>query len=161
MTDKERSRSLDWPKRYNIIYGIAKGLLYLHQDSRIRIIHRDLKAGNILLDHEMNQKSQTLAPLRVSGEVKVKQIQQELSEHCKTLYNNSTFHFHWLKLICLSILWILCSGYMSPEYALDGIFSFKSDVYSFGVLVLEIISGKRMKGFYQPDPSLNLLGQVS
>ena len=50
---------------------------------------------------------------------------------------------------------------MSPEYALDGIFSFKSDVYSFGVLVLEIISGKRMKGFYQPDPNLNLLGQVS
>ena len=47
---------MDWPKRYDIIVGIAKGLLYLHQDSKLRVIHRDLKASNILLDHEMNPK---------------------------------------------------------------------------------------------------------
>ena len=47
---------LDWPQRYNIINGIARGLLYLHQDSRLRIIHRDLKAANILLDQDMNAK---------------------------------------------------------------------------------------------------------
>jgi hypothetical protein len=50
---------------------------------------------------------------------------------------------------------------MPPEYAIDGIFSVKSDVYSFGVLVLEIVSGKRNRGFYHPDHNLNLLGHVS
>lgn len=54
-----------------------------------------------------------------------------------------------------------CSGYMSPEYALDGLFSFKSDIFSFGVVVIEIISGKRNTGFYQPEESLSLLGYVS
>ncbi|KAL8091113.1 hypothetical protein AgCh_040278 [Apium graveolens] len=132
--DKVQSKLLDWPKRYNIITGVAKGLLYLHRDSRLRIIHRDLKAGNILLDHDMNPK--------VSDFGTARSFWGSESE-ASTTRVVGTF------------------GYMSPEYALDGIFSFKSDVYSFGVLVLEIISGKRMKGFYQPDPDLNLLGHVS
>jgi serine/threonine protein kinase len=53
-----------------------------------------------------------------------------------------------------------CSGYMAPEYATDGLFSVKSDVFSFGVLLLEIISGKKSKGFYHPDHSLSLIGHV-
>ena len=54
--DQRRSFLLDWPKRFDIINGIARGILYLHQDSRLRVIHRDLKAGNILLDSEFNPK---------------------------------------------------------------------------------------------------------
>jgi serine/threonine protein kinase len=54
-----------------------------------------------------------------------------------------------------------CSGYMSPEYAMHGQYSVKSDVFSFGVLILEIVSGKRNKGFCHPDHQLNLLGHVS
>jgi serine/threonine protein kinase len=53
------------------------------------------------------------------------------------------------------------SGYMSPEYAMDGVFSMKSDIYSFGVLVIEIITGKRNRGFYDDELDLNLLGYVS
>jgi serine/threonine protein kinase len=54
--DLTRKTELNWEKRYNIIKGIARGILYLHEDSRLRIIHRDLKASNILLDDEMNPK---------------------------------------------------------------------------------------------------------
>ena len=51
-----QSKLLEWPKRFQIICGIARGLQYLHQNSRLRIVHRDLKASNILLDNEMNPK---------------------------------------------------------------------------------------------------------
>jgi serine/threonine protein kinase len=53
------------------------------------------------------------------------------------------------------------SGYMAPEYATDGLFSVKSDVFSFGILMLEIISGKKSRGFCHPDHSLSLIGHVS
>jgi len=54
--DDSREISLNWEQRYNIILGIAKGILYLHEDSKMRIIHRDLKANNILLDEDMDPK---------------------------------------------------------------------------------------------------------
>ena len=56
MTDYEKRKQLDWKVRLNIINGIARGLLYLPKDSRLRVIHRDLKASNVLLDHAMNPK---------------------------------------------------------------------------------------------------------
>ncbi|PHT50739.1 G-type lectin S-receptor-like serine/threonine-protein kinase [Capsicum baccatum] len=131
--DKTKSKLLDWPKRFDIINGIARGLLYLHQDSRLRIIHRDLKASNVLLDTDMNPKISDFGMARsVAGNEMGAKTRNVVGTH----------------------------GYMSPEYAVDGIFSVKSDVFSFGVLLLEIVSCKRNRGFVHGDHNLNLLGHV-
>ncbi|PKI37972.1 hypothetical protein CRG98_041645 [Punica granatum] len=132
--DRTRCMLLDWEMRMEIILGIARGMLYLHQDSRLRVIHRDLKASNVLLDEEMNPKISDFGLARI-----FEGNQTEASTNRVI----GTF------------------GYMSPEYALDGFFSVKSDVFSFGVLVLEIMSGKRNTGFYKSKVALNLLSYVS
>ncbi|KAK6934353.1 S-locus receptor kinase, C-terminal [Dillenia turbinata] len=132
--DATHGSVLDWKKRRDIILGIARGLLYLHRDSRLRLIHRDLKASNVLLDNELNPKISDFGMART--------FQGEPVED-KTRRVVGTY------------------GYMSPEYAIDGLFSIKSDVFSFGVLLLEIVSGKRNRGFCHPEHDLSLLGHVN
>lgn len=122
--DPEKQVQLDWGTRYKIIEGIARGMLYLHQDSRFKIVHRDLKASNILLDNDLNPKISDFGMARIFN---VEQSEGTTSRVVGTY------------------------GYMAPEYAMHGQFSVKSDVYSFGVLLLEIVSGKRNNTFYQSE----------
>ncbi|KAJ9697293.1 hypothetical protein PVL29_009195 [Vitis rotundifolia] len=122
--DPARRKILDWKRRQNIIEGIAQGLLYLHKYSRLRIIHRDLKASNILLDYDLNPKISDFGMARIFG--------RNASE-ANTNRIVGTY------------------GYMPPEYAMEGIFSVKSDVYSFGVLLLEIVSGRKNRSFHHND----------
>ncbi|KAJ4880829.1 hypothetical protein Rs2_37884 [Raphanus sativus] len=122
--DPENQGRLDWTQRYKIIGGIARGILYLHQDSQLTIIHRDLKASNILLDSDMVPKISDFGLSTIFG---IEQTQGNTNRIAGTY------------------------AYMSPEYAMQGQFSMKSDIYSFGVLVLEIISGKKNSNVYQMD----------
>ncbi|KAJ1291232.1 hypothetical protein BS78_02G301700 [Paspalum vaginatum] len=114
--DPDKSNELDWQRRFMIIKGIAQGLQYLHEESQLKIVHRDLKASNVLLDSDFNPKISDFGLARLFG-----------SDQSQYVTNRVVGTY----------------GYMAPEYAMRGHFSVKSDVFSFGVLMLEIVSGRR------------------
>uniref|UniRef100_A0A5B7AB91 Putative cysteine-rich receptor-like protein kinase 2 n=1 Tax=Davidia involucrata TaxID=16924 RepID=A0A5B7AB91_DAVIN len=113
--DSNRGKSLNWEKRYNIIIGTAEGLVYLHENSKTRIIHRDIKASNILLDSRLRAKIADFGLARSF---------QEDKSHISTAIAGTL-------------------GYMAPEYLAHGQLTEKADVYSFGVLLIEIVTGRQ------------------
>ncbi|CAL5345220.1 unnamed protein product [Camellia sinensis] len=111
---KECQLELDWPTRVRICIGIARGLAFLHEESRLKIVHRDIKATNILLDVDLNPKISDFG---------LAKLDEDENTHISTRIAGTI-------------------GYMAPEYALWGHLSHKADVYSFGIVALEIIAGK-------------------
>ncbi|KAK8319099.1 hypothetical protein V6Z11_A13G216700 [Gossypium hirsutum] len=128
--DPFKRHMLDWRKRISIIEGVTQGLLYLQEYSNYTIIHRDIKASNILLDSEMNPK---ISDFGMAKFFKKDELEANTNRIVGTY------------------------GYVPPEYVKKGIYSTKYDVYSFGVLLLQIISGKRNSSLYGCHENLNLL----
>ncbi|XP_030960130.1 cysteine-rich receptor-like protein kinase 3 isoform X2 [Quercus lobata] len=123
---KRKLQLLKWEVRYKIILGTAEGLAYLHEELEMRIIHRDIKLSNILLEEDFTAKIADFGLARLFPEDKT---------HISTGIAGTL-------------------GYMAPEYVIRGILTEKVDVYSFGVLVIEVVSGKRNNTFSQYSYSI-------
>ncbi|XP_047166448.1 probable leucine-rich repeat receptor-like serine/threonine-protein kinase At3g14840 [Vigna umbellata] len=112
--NEECCMRLDWATRYKICVGIARGLAFLHEESRLKVVHRDIKATNVLLDKDLNPKISDFG---------LAKLDDEDNTHISTRIAGTY-------------------GYMAPEYAMHGYLTDKADVYSFGVVALEIVTGK-------------------
>ncbi|CAN8304748.1 unnamed protein product [Cochlearia groenlandica] len=117
---------LSWKQRFNIILGISEGLEYLHRGSEVKIIHRDIKTSNILIDQNLNPKIADFGLARSMGTDKT----QTNTGIAGTL------------------------GYLAPEYLIKGQLTEKADVYAFGVLIIEIATGKKNNAFTQGTSSV-------
>ncbi|XP_033130216.1 cysteine-rich receptor-like protein kinase 3 isoform X1 [Brassica rapa] len=117
---------LDWAKRFKILLGTAEGMAYLHEESNLRIIHRDIKLSNILLEHDFTPRIADFGLARLFPGDKT---------HISTAIAGTR-------------------GYMAPEYAVRGKLTEKADVYSFGVVMIEVITGRRNNAFSQDATSI-------
>ncbi|XXG90304.1 hypothetical protein AAC387_Pa12g2107 [Persea americana] len=129
---EEQQLKLDWPTRQRICVGIARGLAYLHEESRLKIVHRDIKATNVLLDKDLIPKISDFG---------LAKLDEEENTHISTRIAGTI-------------------GYMAPEYALRGYLTDKADVYSFGIVALEIVSGKSNTNYKQKVDGVYLLDWV-
>ncbi|XP_026406762.1 probable LRR receptor-like serine/threonine-protein kinase At1g53440 [Papaver somniferum] len=121
--------NLDWPTRFRICMDIAKGLAFLHEESRLKIVHRDIKTTNVLLDKDLTAKISDFGMAK---------LDEEENTHISTRIVGTL-------------------GYMAPEYASSGRLTYKADIYSFGIVALEIVSGKSNTSYMTNDECFCLL----
>ncbi|KAI7756964.1 hypothetical protein M8C21_033432 [Ambrosia artemisiifolia] len=126
---EDQKLNLDWATRKKICIGIARGLAYLHEESRLKIVHRDIKATNVLLDKDLNAKISDFG---------LAKLDEEDNTHISTRIAGTI-------------------GYMAPEYAMRGYLTDKADIYSFGVVALEIVSGKSNTNYRPKEDFVYLL----
>eukprot|EP00268_Persea_americana_P030922 TRINITY_DN2_c2_g3_i1.p1 TRINITY_DN2_c2_g3~~TRINITY_DN2_c2_g3_i1.p1 ORF type:complete len:1013 (-),score=123.92 TRINITY_DN2_c2_g3_i1:291-3329(-) len=126
---EEQQLKLDWPTRHRICVGIARGLAYLHEESRLKIVHRDIKATNVLLDKDLIPKISDFG---------LAKLDEEENTHISTRIAGTI-------------------GYIAPEYATRGYLTDKADVYSFGIVALEIVSGERNTNYMPKSEGIYLL----
>ncbi|KAK7324507.1 hypothetical protein VNO77_28110 [Canavalia gladiata] len=124
-----RHLKLNWPTRQKICVGIARGLTFLHEESRLKVVHRDLKTSNVLLDENLNPKISDFGLAR---------LDEGDNTHISTRIAGTY-------------------GYMAPEYALHGYLTDKADVYSFGIVALEIVSGRKNSVHWENGEAFYLL----
>ncbi|PIN17930.1 Serine/threonine protein kinase [Handroanthus impetiginosus] len=120
---------LTWDIRMNIILGTAKGLTYLHECLEPKVVHRDIKSSNILLDKQWNAKVSDFGLAKLIGSERTYITTRVMG----------TF------------------GYVAPEYASTGMLNERSDVYSFGILIMEIITGRNPVDYSRPPGEVNLV----
>jgi serine/threonine protein kinase len=111
---RDNNLNLDWAMRFEIILGIARGITYLHEESNVRIVHRDIKASNVLLDTDLTPKISDFG---------LAKLYDEKQTHVSTRIAG-TF------------------GYLAPEYAMRGRLTEKVDIFAFGVVMLETVAGR-------------------
>ncbi|XP_038691840.1 probable LRR receptor-like serine/threonine-protein kinase At1g53430 isoform X2 [Tripterygium wilfordii] len=126
---EDQRLNLNWETRKKISMGIARGLFYLHEESRLKIVHRDIKATNVLLDKDLTAKISDFG---------LAKLDEEENTHISTRIAGTI-------------------GYMAPEYAMRGYLTDKADVYSFGVVLLEIVSGKSNTNYRPKEEFVYLL----
>ncbi|GLT54266.1 hypothetical protein SLA2020_274780 [Shorea laevis] len=126
---EEYRLNLDWTSRQKICVGIARGLAFLHEESTLRIVHRDIKTTNVLLDRDLNPKISDFG---------LAKLDEEENTHITTRVAGTI-------------------GYMAPEYALWGYLTYKADVYSFGIVALEIVTGKSIMKYRPKENCVCLL----
>ncbi|PNX62939.1 putative LRR receptor-like protein kinase, partial [Trifolium pratense] len=130
---EEHQIRLDWSRRKKICVGIARGLAFLHEESRLKVVHRDIKATNVLLDTDLDPKISDFG---------LAKLDEEDNTHISTRIAGTY-------------------GYMAPEYAMHGYLTDKADVYSFGIVALEIVSGRSNTLYRTKEEAYYLLDWVT